>query len=57
MTFQFSLWCDVYLCFGDLDEKIYTIIKEIKSMIISILQNLSYVYSNHNSNIKCVDLI
>ena len=21
MTFQFSLWCDVYLCFGDLDEK------------------------------------
>ena len=57
MTFQFSLWCDVYLCFGDLDEKIYTIIKEMKSMIISILQNLSYVYSNHNSNIKCVDLI
>ena len=29
--------------------------KEIKSMVVSILQNLSQMYSSHNSYIKCVD--
>ena len=46
----------VYLCLGDLNEQnIYDQRQEIKSMIVSMLQNWSQRYSSHNSNIKCVD--
>ena len=51
-----SSWCNVYLYFGDSDKQSkYNQRQEIKSMVISILQNLSHRYSNPNSNVKCVD--
>ena len=50
-----SSWCDIYLYLGDSDKQnIYDKRQEIKSMVINILQNLSYMYSSHNNNIKCV---
>ena len=47
----------VYLCLGYSNKhSIYDQIQKIKSMIVSMLQNLSKMYYSHNSNIKSVDL-
>ena len=47
---------DVYLCFKDSNEQnIYDKIQKIKSMAVSLLQNLSQRYFSHNNNIKCRD--
>ena len=29
--------------------------QEIKSMVVNMLRNLSYIYSSHDGNIKCVN--
>ena len=57
MTVWFSSsWCNVYLCLGDSNEQsIYDNRQEIKSRVVSMLQNWNQRYSSHNSNIKCVD--
>ena len=57
-----TLWfisssCGVYLCGGDSDgQNISNQRQQIKSMVVSMLQNLNHIYYSHNSNIKCVDL-
>ena len=46
----------VYLYLGDSNEQsIFNQRQEIKSMVVSMLQNLSQRYYSHNSNIKYVD--
>ena len=56
-TFWFlSLWYDVYSCLNNSNEQsIFDHRQKIKSMVISMLQNLSQKYYSHNINIKCVD--
>ena len=57
MTFWFSsLWCDIFLYLGYSNEQsIFNQRQEIKLIIVSIMQNRSQMYSNHNNNIKYVD--
>ena len=46
----------VYLYLGDSNEQsIFNQRQEIKSIVVSMLQNLSQRYYSHNSNIKYVD--
>ena len=45
-----------YICVGAIQtsKSISDRRKEIKSMVINMLQNWSHWYSSHNSNIKCI---
>ena len=53
-----SSWCNVYLCMSDSDkQKIFNQREKIKSIVVNMLQNWSYIFSSHNSNIKFVSSI
>ena len=46
------VFVNVYLSLSDSNEQ--SMRQEIKSMVVSMLKNLSQIYYSHNSNIKYV---
>ena len=51
-----SSYCSIYLFVGNLDrQNISDQRQQIKSIVVSMIQNWNYRYSCYNSNIKYVD--